>query len=452
MDTMFVFYCFVILFVMEASCLRDDWICQNTTRDCASPSTPCQCKDYHRMATICYRVDISADLFIVDVSSNERADFIIRVYYDYYGDRTLVSRLKRKPVSCRLSNLPERNYTILVHTTTRNNKDECYCGGLMDRWCDACSIQVTNVSYSETWTASSRTQTPVSSSTLIVATVPERAPKQHKKESTTDTTEKSTFSSSHSGDPLPTVVQPSDESPYAPVVIAMSSCVVLVLVLILFIQQCKGKLHMCSHTKASQQTPSSKQEILLHPESPLTEKSVILSTKLSGKDSSEDVLDSGFQSKSACQCSILYNAYNGDDMDSVYDEKWGAFSIPKPVTYELGQNDKSENSQRKGSNPRKKDKVTGPVHAIPHSMPSNLYFSPPEDQSLALSEEMFRINGAYMKSIKVEPIQQLPTIRPDDMVRSCQVCQRNHAKERFPDPGHAPPSTFDILSLGGKSV
>ncbi|XP_033745802.1 uncharacterized protein LOC117331293 isoform X3 [Pecten maximus] len=372
------------------------------TRDCASPSTPCQCKDYHRMATICYRVDISADLFIVDVSSNERADFIIRVYYDYYGDRTLVSRLKRKPVSCRLSNLPERNYTILVHTTTRNNKDECYCGGLMDRWCDACSIQVTNVSYS--------------------------------------------------GDPLPTVVQPSDESPYAPVVIAMSSCVVLVLVLILFIQQCKGKLHMCSHTKASQQTPSSKQEILLHPESPLTEKSVILSTKLSGKDSSEDVLDSGFQSKSACQCSILYNAYNGDDMDSVYDEKWGAFSIPKPVTYELGQNDKSENSQRKGSNPRKKDKVTGPVHAIPHSMPSNLYFSPPEDQSLALSEEMFRINGAYMKSIKVEPIQQLPTIRPDDMVRSCQVCQRNHAKERFPDPGHAPPSTFDILSLGGKSV
>ncbi|XP_060078996.1 uncharacterized protein LOC132558441 isoform X4 [Ylistrum balloti] len=356
---MMLMLCCFILFILDIKCSTPANVCQNTSRVCSSPATPCTCKNYYEIATICFYVDISSNTFAVEISSQETANFLIRVFPESNTNRIL--RIETASASCRLFNMPEGNYKIKVESRTLRNQVKCFCGGDMEDWCVYCDTQVTVVDYSGRF---------------------------------------------------------------------------------------RGGI-----TKASHLTSSSTAEVLPHPESLLTENTVILPAIATESDAQQNALDSGFESTSMCQCSILHNTYNGDDVNSAYDEKWGAFSIPKPVTYELEHNVESAISKCNGCNSKNNVHCIVPEQQLQHLAPSEVYFSPPEDQSLAVSEEIHRINSAYMKCIAAERNQRLPLMeRSDETIGECQVCRKTfRSKALCPDQGY-PSSAFDIISLGGKSV
>ncbi|XP_060078994.1 uncharacterized protein LOC132558441 isoform X2 [Ylistrum balloti] len=408
---MMLMLCCFILFILDIKCSTPANVCQNTSRVCSSPATPCTCKNYYEIATICFYVDISSNTFAVEISSQETANFLIRVFPESNTNRIL--RIETASASCRLFNMPEGNYKIKVESRTLRNQVKCFCGGDMEDWCVYCDTQVTVVDYSANGSASDN-------------------------ETQRDTAEKD----------LLTVTG----SEYVILIVVTCVCFVLVLLIIVLVKCCKGRFRG-GITKASHLTSSSTAEVLPHPESLLTENTVILPAIATESDAQQNALDSGFESTSMCQCSILHNTYNGDDVNSAYDEKWGAFSIPKPVTYELEHNVESAISKCNGCNSKNNVHCIVPEQQLQHLAPSEVYFSPPEDQSLAVSEEIHRINSAYMKCIAAERNQRLPLMeRSDETIGECQVCRKTfRSKALCPDQGY-PSSAFDIISLGGKSV
>ncbi|XP_060078995.1 uncharacterized protein LOC132558441 isoform X3 [Ylistrum balloti] len=352
-----------------------------------------------------------------------------------------------------------------VESRTLRNQVKCFCGGDMEDWCVYCDTQVTVVDYSDNWTA--LPQTPIYISTKAFSTLATSKPllsKTYLNEPSYDRkydtfVDESTFQANGSASDNETQRDTAEKdlltvtgSEYVILIVVTCVCFVLVLLIIVLVKCCKGRFRG-GITKASHLTSSSTAEVLPHPESLLTENTVILPAIATESDAQQNALDSGFESTSMCQCSILHNTYNGDDVNSAYDEKWGAFSIPKPVTYELEHNVESAISKCNGCNSKNNVHCIVPEQQLQHLAPSEVYFSPPEDQSLAVSEEIHRINSAYMKCIAAERNQRLPLMeRSDETIGECQVCRKTfRSKALCPDQGY-PSSAFDIISLGGKSV
>ncbi|XP_021376445.1 uncharacterized protein LOC110465150 isoform X2 [Mizuhopecten yessoensis] len=197
------------------------------SRVCDQSSTPCTCQEYENMATLCFFVNTTSKQFIVEINSAEQADFLIRVV-QHQPMQSTVLRFETKPSSCRLLNIPEGSYKIKIESITRKNQVKCFCGGQMDAWCDSCNVK----NFAGTLTS----RTPVLSSTVALAPGT-RFTSTHDPNivdlSTLSENGSDSDTDSHRSD------QPDDRDTH--VVIAVSTCVVLVISLSLFIWQCKGK-------------------------------------------------------------------------------------------------------------------------------------------------------------------------------------------------------------------